>query len=514
MGEIVCNIAFLQFGKPAPKNSSFKGIVTQQSLFGGLFSYTGREKATANSIELSSGCETPQSQKSKDDSFAGYTARGYATEKSVNEGKYFTMTNVGKLYEVSERTAWINTSKGAFKEKGDVAWTLVVSLENYDLLKDYDIKDQNDFSKIASSSMYKFFRRNKFDPNNMIWWEDYHTNTKHPHMHITFLEKENHRTRGKLTQKELQSLSSIFINEIAARKTYKAKYNEDSKTALQQLGTLRKELVTAAKELDYQSIKGIFDLYNVLPKNGRLQYGSSMMIPYRQRLDVIVNDLLASTEIKEKYDDFIEKAILLESNINSLAGQKVEMIAKSQDDKLRKQLANAILQEFKVWKENGLMDDSISQWKDNHFTDCLNNVDTTGYSSEQIAFLNCLRQKELSKAGILLNNLDTSTESAFLIGTYHQLLGNIEESNSYIETAKKLGSSNARHVANFKNMSFGFNKHTYTSLKKRLIPRIKKLSKGVVDQQEHEVEKEIEKFLQESADKAWKLNHEADTSTF
>lgn len=512
MSKIVCNIAFLQFGKSAPKNSSFKGTVTQQSLFGGLFSYTGREKATANSIELTSGGGTPPTQKKRDESFAGYTARGYATEKSVNEGKYFTMTNVGRLYEEPERMAWINASKGAFKEDGDVAWTLVVSLENYDLLKDYDIKDQNDFSKIASTAMYKFFRRNKFDPNNMIWWEDYHTNTKHPHMHITFLEKENHRTRGKLTQKELHSLSSFFINEIAARKTYKDKYKVDSKTALKQLGTLRKELVSSAKELDYQSIKGIFDLYSVLPKNGRLQYGSSMMIPYRKRLDVIVNNLLACDEIRNQYDSFIGKAIQLESNINDLAGQKVGTLVKSQDAKLRKQLANAILQEFKVWSEEGLMDDSVQQWKNDHFTDCLKTVDTTGYSAEQLAFLNCLKVKDIKKASTLLNELDTSTESTFLIGAYHQLKGNIEEANRNIDTANKLGSSNARHIANFKNMSFGFNKQTYTSLKKKLLPRIKKVSKGVVDQQEQEVEKEIEKFLQEAANKEWELNHATDAT--
>ena len=61
-------------------------------------------------------------------------------------------------------------------------------------------------------------------------------------------------------------------------------------------------------------------------------------------------------------------------------------------------------------------------------------------------------------------------------------------------------------------MSFGFNKQTYTSLKKKLLPRIKKVSKGVVDQQEQEVEKEIEKFLQEAANKEWELNHATDAT--
>ena len=227
---------------------------------------------------------------------------------------------------------------------------------------------------------------------------------------------------------------------------------------------------------------------------------------------MIVNNLLACDEIRDQYDSFIGKAIQLESNINDLAGQKVGTLVKSQDEKLRKQLANAILQEFKVWSEEGLMDDSVQQWKNDHFTDCLKTVDTTGYSSEQLAFLNCLKVKDIKKASTLLNELDTSTESTFLIGAYHQLKGNIEEANSNIETANKLGSSNARHIANFKNMSFGFNKQTYTSLKKKLLPRIKKVSKGVVDQQEQEVEKEIEKFLQEAANKEWELNHATDAT--
>ena len=44
--DVIVDVSFLQFGKNAPKNSGFKGIVNQSSLFGGFTSYTGRESAT------------------------------------------------------------------------------------------------------------------------------------------------------------------------------------------------------------------------------------------------------------------------------------------------------------------------------------------------------------------------------------------------------------------------------------------------------------------------------------
>ena len=98
MGDILCNISFLQYGCLPPSNSSYKGIVDQDSVFGGLFSYHSREKATEKSI-------TPISvqESTIDESFLGYTSRSKATKNSGRNGQYFTMSNAGKLVTEEQR---------------------------------------------------------------------------------------------------------------------------------------------------------------------------------------------------------------------------------------------------------------------------------------------------------------------------------------------------------------------------------------------------------------------------
>lgn len=400
--DVIVDVSFLQFGKNAPKNSGFKGIVNQSSLFGGFTRYTGRESATENSIENDNlDGETPANSFEQSGSFAGYTSRDSATSGSSDSG-YFTMTNDGKLYTDDERKQWIKKSKNAFSKPGDLAWTIVVSLDNYDLLKQYGIKDQNDLSRIAQVSLYKSFRKIGFDPGNMIWWEDYHTNTKHPHMHITFLEKENMRTRGKLTPKEIKDLKTTFINELAARKEYQHKYHQKADLALKEVTPLRQEIISAAERLDYSSIKKIYALYQQLPSTGRLQYGSSMMIPYRDQLDDIADEILKSPDVKEAYDKFTETVHSLSSNINDISGASVSDFEKTQDNKLRKQIANSVLQGFKTWKESsGNLYINSTSWTGKKAAKVLSEITENEFKSESLSknekgFVTALLEEKVS----------------------------------------------------------------------------------------------------------------------
>ena len=300
--DIVVKSFFFQFGKSAPSNSEYKEVMTTDSLFGGFFEYTDRKEAVKNSAT-----NTEEKQLNinnvASESFVGYTSRENAVINSAKH-KYFTMSNEGKLYTKDEREQWVNNSKQYFSQEGDIAWSLVVSIKNYELLKKYGFNGQDDFAKTAQYVMNKSFRNLKMDLSNMVWWEDYHTNTKHPHMHITFIEKENHRARGKFTQKELNTLKRNFVSQIAARANYLEMYHEDPIEVLKNIKRERKTIVDATAELNYRTIGNIVNLYAELPTKGRLQYNSAAMIPFRERLDSIVDDLLKETEIKKEYDLF------------------------------------------------------------------------------------------------------------------------------------------------------------------------------------------------------------------
>ena len=504
--DVIVDVSFLQFGKNAPKNSGFKGIVNQSSLFGGFTSYTGRESATENSIENDNpGGETPPDLSEQSGSFAGYTSRDSATSGSADSG-YFTMTNEGKLYTAEERKQWIEKSKNAFSKPGDLAWTIVVSLENYDLLKQYDIKDQNDLSRIAQVSLYKSFRKIGFDPANMIWWEDYHTNTKHPHMHITFLEKENKRTRGKLTAKEVKDLKTSFITELAARKEYQRRFHQKADLALKEVTPLRQEVVSAAERLDYTSIKKIYALYQQLPSTGRLQYGSTMMIPYRAQLDDIADEILKSPDVKEAYGKFTETIHSFSLNINDIGGASVSDFEKAQDNKLRKQIANSVLQGFKTWKESsGNLYSNSTSWTGKKAAKVLSSITENEFKSAALSeneqgFVIALVEGKYDIAAELLSTIDDKTVNGkYLKGAYLYLSGSVdadkEKGIRLMHESAEEGNRAARHFINYRKAGYGMNKHTYHKIQKIVAPKLVRSARSACREQMHDIEEEINKFL-------------------
>ncbi|MBF1103764.1 MAG: hypothetical protein HXL50_09780, partial [Solobacterium sp.] len=306
--DVIVDVAFLQYGKHAPSNSGFKGIVTTESVFGGFVNYLVRDKAISNSMddELVRGkgeqakhtaSSLLHSEHGLDGSLMDYTSRENATKNS-NDKAYFTMTNEGKIYSQEQREEWIRNSMKSFSKDGDLIWTLVVSLDNYDLLNEYELKTQEDFASTTQKALNKTFKKIGLDPKNMIWWEDFHTNTDHPHMHITFLEKEHTRDRGKFTEKEIDKVKTTIITEIAARKRYKELYLQESEDALKMINPLKKEVISQMETLSYKTLKDVSNLYSQLPRSGRLQYNSANMAPYKNQLDNIVEQILKSDELK------------------------------------------------------------------------------------------------------------------------------------------------------------------------------------------------------------------------
>lgn len=399
--EVLIKAFFFQYGKPAPKNSEFKSVITDKTLFGGFFSYTGRDDATQDSID---GDEA--SSASEDASFSGYTSREYATKHSGKD--YFTMSDSGKLFTKEQRKAWAAKARKSFSKDGDIAWSFVVSIKDYDLLKRYGLHDQNDMAAVANIALRKSFARMHLDSSNVIWWEDYHTNTDHPHMHITFMEKDHTRSRGKLTAKEINSVKTAFFNELAARKNYYEKYNQNSSEALKETTPLRRNVVNSTKKLSYESIQSIADLYQQLPEKGRLQYNSSFMIPYRKQLDNIVTELLNREEVKPEFEKFRDHVLQISENMNEVGNENVSSLWQSQYEKLKVQIANSVLSEFKNFRENGIEKaGDIKPWKPDKCSAEIANI-----CSEILGRNNSTMEEKITAAAIIAGDMETAEKNA------------------------------------------------------------------------------------------------------
>lgn len=485
--NIIVDISFLQYGMHAPSNSAFTGILTTGSLFGGFFDYTGRDDAVNgkkknrkndDDVDCTNMIHSDQSR-----SFLDYTSRDFAISGS-SEGHYFTMSSEGKLYTAEAREQFRNKWSRSFSKKGDLAWIVVVSLDDYSLLAEYGIHDQTDFAQITTVVLNKAFQKMKLNPLNMIWWEDYHTNTAHPHIHITFLEKENTRSRGKLTAKEVKLLKSTFITEIAARRKYFQKYNENSEEALKNLQVMKNEIVSKSRDIPFQTVDAIMNLYTQLPTHGRLQYNSSHMIPYRKQLDEIVELLLKHETVREEYMEFISEIDRLTDNINSLGKTDITSLRESQERKLRIQIANTVLQEFKHYSENRNVR-RVREWKRDKGNELIKKQYNTQDDSESIGM-------QLDTDSVPKYEDSFSKGAAMITDPmgYDQAEGFV-----LINEAAEHGDVRAKKFINFMKKSYGMNKVSYHSaqhdISSRLIPLI---TKGIREKK-NAVDDEIDDYL-------------------
>lgn len=324
-------IRFFELGAKAPKNSRFKGIITQDTVFGrkGWLDYTGREEATQ-----------PDKEFYEDrNGFIGYTLREEAAEG-------LTMTSNG-TYTVENIHEFKNICRESFKDKGDIVWDMVVALPTYDYAESCGLRTQHDYAGLVSKVLPQFFKKVGLDPQNMLWWENYHKNTEHPHMHICFLEKNKTRSRGKVTLKQLKSLKAIIIKELSLREDFFRDTAINPEQFFQNKDAEIKEMIRASKNYDFSKIKTVTDLALVLPRYGRMQYGSYQIMPYREKLDEIAEEFLNSDALKEMYKSFLEKLDTLSQTMDTAAGTDIATIKNTEIKKLHKQIGNIILDRIK-----------------------------------------------------------------------------------------------------------------------------------------------------------------------
>ena len=324
-------IRFFELGMKAPKNSRFKGIITQDTVFGrkGWLDYTGREEATQ-----------PDKEFYEDrNGFIGYTLREEAAEG-------LTMTSNG-TYTAESIHEFKNICRESFKDKGDIVWDMVVALPTYDYAESCGLRTQHDYAGLVSKVLPQFFKKVGLDPQNMLWWENYHKNTEHPHMHICFLEKNKTRSRGKVTLKQLKSLKAIIIKELSLREDFFRDTAINPEQFFKNKDAEIKEMIRASKNYDFSKIKTVTDLALVLPRYGRMQYGSYQMMPYREKLDEIAEEFLNSDALKEMYKSFLEKLDTLSQTMDTAAGTDIATIKDTEIKKLHKQIGNIILDQIK-----------------------------------------------------------------------------------------------------------------------------------------------------------------------
>ena len=318
--HVISKFRFLECGKAPPKGSRFKGTVSTVSLLD-WYEYTGREKAADRKKERGM----------HEGGLLGYTSQDDTTRTFSSDGWLTKDKMPGFKKKIAK----------AFHKDGDICWDTVVSLKDYQDSFQSNMYDVNDYAAIVSKSLPGYFKSIGLDPDNMIWWMNYHNNKKNPHMHIVFMEKVHIRTRGKLAQKYLDKYKSTWLKELGLRQEFTKRYEKAPKDVFREKDALRKTLISGIDMRFHDQL--LHSFYTTIPKKGRLSYNSKNMKPYRRQLNLIIRSLLQDEEIRPTYEEWLGKVEMLDDLQNTLANEKISHFKKTELDKLYTRIGNMIL---------------------------------------------------------------------------------------------------------------------------------------------------------------------------
>lgn len=343
MNDVITKFSYLQYGKIAPRNSSYKGVVTTESIIG-FRSYTERE-------------ESRELHKDAAALNAKHDYHGFFNYTTKRLGSTMTYSSQGWIDNEDKEKRFRDIIKQHFCQDGDIIWTPVISLKDYMSATEVHLFNEKDYAAVMDKVLPKFFRSAGLEPSNMEWWMDHHVNTDNPHIHLSFFEKNKTKENGKLSMKQIDTFKKSFWNEVFSKKRFLEKTGNEAEQAFKEKDILKKSVIKEFHEkldicTDKQFLSMLKKFATTLPTNGRLQYGSSHMIPYREELDALVDYLLHTPALADRYQEFCQSI----RSFDSIATENIylknkDSFFKTEDTKLRKILANDILKEI---KNNGL----------------------------------------------------------------------------------------------------------------------------------------------------------------
>ena len=178
MPTIIDTIRFFEWGKPAPKNSRFKGTMNAKMIFGrnGYMDYTGRKDAVEENVK--------DQLTLFEAGFLGYTSRESASTGS-------TVSSLGVLTP-GKRKELRRQGTEAFSKPGDLIWDMVISLESYEEAHKNLLYHQADYAAAIEKILPQFFKKVGFDQHEkMLNITHYQRNANQNHYEISFHTSQN-----------------------------------------------------------------------------------------------------------------------------------------------------------------------------------------------------------------------------------------------------------------------------------------------------------------------------------
>ncbi|WP_443623303.1 relaxase MobL [Catenibacterium sp.] len=330
MGIKIHKLRFLVYGSQPPRGSRFKDTLDTDSLIG-YTKYTDRDVAKGNEKELGR----------RKDGYLGYTSSHHKDSTISSEGVIDTKEKREELYR---------KLSSAFSKKGDIFYEEIISLESHEEAERLSLGESaRQWDPLLSEVLPKVFRHRGFDPDNMLWTADLHTNTQHPHVHLLFMEKEHTIDRGKFTKSDMKYLKRQLLSALERRQLYCDRLEASVDDVFRNKDKQFRHLMSDVGQslLDNKNIQ-LTELLKALPKRGRMQYNSYNMKDYRPLIDNYIDHLIRTDKkAKASFEKLMETIDRLEANINDAGNEKISTLKEAEMRKIYERIGNMILQKAK-----------------------------------------------------------------------------------------------------------------------------------------------------------------------
>lgn len=330
MGIKIHKLRFMIYGSQPPKGSRFKRTLDTGSLIG-YTQYTDRDVAKGNEKKLGK----------RKDGYLGYTSSHHKDATISSEGVIDSKKKREELYKKMEK---------AFSKKGDIFYEEIISLESHEEAERLSLgQSAKQWEPLLNEVLPKVFRHKGFDPKNMLWTADLHTNTQHPHVHLLFMEKEHTMDRAKFTQSDMKYLKRQLLSALERRQTYCDRLEASVDDVFKKKDQQFRHLMSDVEEslLNNKNIQ-LTELLKALPKRGRMQYNSYNMKDYRPLIDNYIDHLIRTDKnAKASFSKLMETLDRLEANINDAGNEKISTLKEAEIRKIYERIGNMILQKAK-----------------------------------------------------------------------------------------------------------------------------------------------------------------------
>lgn len=330
MGIKIHKLRFLVYGSQPPRGSRFKDILDTDSLIG-YTKYTDRDVAKGNEKELGR----------RKDGYLGYTSSHHKDSTISSEGVIDTKEKREELYR---------KLSSAFSKKGDIFYEEIISLESHEEAERLSLGESaRQWEPLLNEVLPKVFRHRGFDPDNMLWTADLHTNTQHPHVHLLFMEKEHTIDRGKFTKSDMKYLKRQLLSALERRQSYCDRLEASADDVFRNKDQQFRHLMSDVEQslLDNKNIQ-LTELLKALPKRGRMQYNSYNLKDYRPLIDNYIDHLIRTDKkAKASFEKLMETIDRLEANINDAGNEKISTLKEAEMRKIYERIGNMIVQKAK-----------------------------------------------------------------------------------------------------------------------------------------------------------------------